>query len=135
MDVLVFADEPDFAAEIILRLEEAGNFNVFPIDGCSLAGDLPIPSGDAAVIASDSDTKKTAELLTHLEQIGVPAVFVGDRGRAEAKHLPNLSAPDDYSALSSLLGILEREKEAGRFETPSDILPVSADPDDVADKP
>ena len=108
---------------------------MFPIDGGGLAGDLQIPGGDAAVIVSDSDAKKTEELLSRLEQIGVPAVLVGDGGRAEARHLPNLSAPDDYSALSRLLGILERDKETGRFEVPSEIPPVSAEPGDVADEP
>lgn len=135
MDILVFADEPDFAAEIILRLEDSGNFNVVPIDGSNLAGDLPIPSGDAAVIASDRDAKKTEELLARLEQIGVPAVLVGDKGRADAHHLPNLSAPGAYSALTRLLGILERDRENEGVEAKPEIRPAPAEPDDVADTP
>lgn len=132
LDILVFADEPDFVAEIILRLEEAGNFNVYPINGDEMAGDMQIPSGDVAVIASARESERTAALLARLEQIGVPAVRVGDAGRPDANHLPNLSAPDGYSALSRLLGVLDRKTETGGIEANPGIRPAPAEPDDAA---
>lgn len=135
LDILVFADEPDFAAEIILRLEEAGKFNVYPINSNAAAGEMQVPRGDVAVIASTSRSERTTALLKHLEQIGVPAVHVGETGAPEANHLPNLSAPGDYLALSRLLGLLDRDKGNGGFEASPGIHPVPAEPDEVAHKP
>ena len=129
MDILVFADEPDFAAEIILRLEETGKFNVYPINSNAPAGELQVPSGDVAVIASPSNSEQTQALLAHLEQIGVPAVHVGETGRPSPEHLPNLSAPGDYLKLSRLLGTLGRDKENEGLEAVPKILPAPAEPD------
>ena len=134
MDILVFADEPDFAADIILRLEEAGDFNVYPISGGG-GGEMQIPRGDMAVIASAGDTERTGELLVRLEQNGVPAVRLGNTGRPDMNHLPNLSAPGDSSALSRLLGILERDRNSGEAEAIPEIRLAPAEPDDLADTP
>ena len=135
MDILVFAEEPDFAADIILRLEEAGNFNVYPINGGRPAGDMEIPSGDVAVIAAPTDVEMTEEILVRLEQIGVPTVRLTETGKPDANHLAALSAHGDVAALTQLPGILDSDKKTGRYETGPRLRRVLAETDEAADKP
>ena len=135
LDVLVFAEEPDFAADIILRLEEAGDFNVYPINGGSLAGEMQIPSGDVVVVAAPTDVEMTEEILGRLEQIGVPTVRLSETGKPDANHLAALSAHGDVAALTQLLGILDSDRKTGRYETGVGLRPAPAERDEAVDKP
>jgi len=104
--ILIFADDPDLAAELLLRLEEAGPFNVIPINSERADDTLEIPPGDAAVIVPSGLAGRTEEMLARLEIANVPVLLLGSAPEADAGPIIRLDDKRDFPSLIHHLSVL-----------------------------
>ena len=134
LNVLIFADDPDLAAELLLKVEEAGPFDACPINASRSGDELQIPVGDIAVIVPSSDAEKTETLLSRLDERGVPAILLGSVTTSGTKPPRAPIDPRDYNTLFERLHGLSGVRAIRANAAGLGAGPVPGQQDAVVDK-